>query len=304
MTAGLPCSRIALFACFCGLTAVFAAPLPQTAEVPYLTGRVTDNAEVFSQETRTALTAMVRAHEDPTGDQIAILTLPSLEGGSIEDFAARVFESWKLGRPGEDNGVLIVLSPEDRRLRIEVGPGLRGRITDQAAGRIIRDLMTPRFNRGDFKGGMEEGLRAIIGLLEGNEPPPIAQSETGHSEENGAFEGPDLNLTERILIGAFIFGILGLFTGIGVFTPGVGWFLYLFLIPFWALFPIVVVGTRGALIVLITYLIGYPVAKLLLSLSHWYPKAKADLARKGAARIGGFTVRRKSGLRTPWSSAS
>ena len=100
-----------------------------------------------------------------------------------------------------------------------------------------------------------------------------------------------MSITERILFGAFIFGIIGLFTIIGIVTPGVGWFLYLFLIPFWAMFPIVILGVRGALICLVTYLIIFPVAKLTLKYSDWYQKAQNDMRTKGKASIGGFTVR-------------
>jgi uncharacterized protein len=95
----------------------------------------------------------------------------------------------------------------------------------------------------------------------------------------------------RILLGAFIFGIIGLFTFIGVVTPGfTGWFLYPFLIPFWALFPLVILGGQLTLAVFGVYLLGFPIAKLLLSHSAWYLKAAQDLKSKGRASIGGFTV--------------
>ena len=96
-------------------------------------------------------------------------------------------------------------------------------------------------------------------------------------------------LTERILFGAFIFGIIGLFTVVGVLTPGVGWFLYFFLIPFRAMFPIIIIGTKGTLTSLITYLIAYPAAKLMLKKTPWYQKAAMDLRTKGHASIGGFS---------------
>jgi uncharacterized protein len=105
----------------------------------------------------------------------------------------------------------------------------------------------------------------------------------------------------RILLGAFIFGIIGLFTFLGIVTPGMGWFLYFFLIPFWAMFPIVVVGVRGALACLATYVVGYPVAKLLLRRKAWYVKAAHDLKEKGRARIGGMWVS-SSGSGRGWSS--
>ena len=94
----------------------------------------------------------------------------------------------------------------------------------------------------------------------------------------------------RILLGAFIFGIIGIFTVVGVMTPGVGWFLYVFLIPFWAMFPIIIVGTRGALWLLGTYVVVYPIAKLILSRQPWYLKAASDLKSKGSASIGGFVM--------------
>jgi uncharacterized protein len=274
------------------------------AAVPYLSGRVTDNAEILSAGARERITTLLKAHEAATTNQVAILTVPSLEGESIEEFAVHVFEAWKLGSKGKDNGVLVVVAPNEHRMRIEVGYGLEGTLTDLAAARIIRDVMTPRFKDGDYDAGVEDGVRAIIARLEGTAAEPSVPS--GEPKNSGAakqefFEGPDLPITERILFGAFIFGIIGLFTVIGVLTPGVGWFLYVFLIPFWAMFPIIVVGTKGALILLITYVVGYPIAKLILSHTEWYRKAKEDIRTKGSAQIGGFTIGGSSGG-SSWSS--
>ena len=204
---------------------------------------------------------------------------------------ASVFEAWKLGRKGKDNGVLVIVVPNDRRMRIEVGYGLEGTLTDLVAGRIIRNLMAPRFKEGDFDGGLEAAVKAIIGTLEGSEVPEISDSAAPKANESSGFQidEPDLPLTQRILFGAFIFGIIGLFTVIGVLTPGSGWFLYFFLIPFWAMFPIIVVGTKGALYLLITYVICFPIAKLLIRKTDWYEKANESLRTKGRASIGGFT---------------
>jgi len=269
------------------LTAATAAAL----NVPFLSGRVTDNAEVLNDGTRRSITERLKAHEDRTGDQIAVLTVPSLEGESIEEYAVKVFESWKLGKKGKDNGVLVIVAPKDRRMRIEVGYGLEGTLTDLAAGRIVRNVMTPRFKAGDYNGGIDAGVQAILDLLEKGEA-PAADSGSGEGAKTSPglhIEAPDMTITERILIGAFIFGIIGLFTVIGIVTPGAGWFLYFFLIPFWAMFPIMVVGTSGAFTLLITYLVGFPIAKLMLRNSDWYKKAGADLRAKGRASIGGFT---------------
>ena len=262
------------------------------SDIPYLTGRVTDNAQILSPETRKSLTESLKAHESRTGNQIAVLTVPTLGGGSIEEYAVDVFKAWKLGRKGKDNGILIVVVPNDRRMRIEVGYGLEGTMTDLMAGRIIQNVITPKFKNGDYNGGITEGARAVIEVLEGGKPPVIAGNESVTSGKSGFLnmEEPDLPIMERILIGAFVFGIIGLFTVIGILTPGVGWFLYIFLIPFWAMFPIIIVGTRGAFICLLTYVIVYPAAKLLLKNTKWYKKAKTDLRTKGKASIGGFMI--------------
>jgi uncharacterized protein len=153
-------------------------------------------------------------------------------------------------------------------------------MTDLMAGRIIQHVMTPKFKNGDYDGGISDGVRTVMEVLEGGKLP---------------------DTMERILFDAFIFGIIGLFTIMGIVAPGVGWFLYLFLIPFWAMFPIVILGVKGALICLVTYIIVFPAAKLVLKHSDWYQKAKNDLLTKGKASIGGFTLG-SGGSGTSWSS--
>ena len=259
--------------CLLLLVLLLACSILAQTDIPYLTGRVTDNAQILSPETRQSLTEILKDHEGRTGNQIAVLTVPTLNGESIEEYAVEVFEEWKLGQQGIDNGILIIVVPDDRRMRIEVGYGLEGTFTDGTAGQIIRSIMTPKFKNGDYDGGITEGALAVIDVLEGGELPDMTEA-TGSGKKSNAFQGPDLPLRERILIGAFIFGIIGLFTVVGILTPGVGWFLYVFLIPFWAMFPIVVLGTRGAFICLVTYVIGFPVAKLFMIKSKWYQKAK------------------------------
>jgi uncharacterized protein len=262
------------------------------ADIPFLTGRITDNAQLLSAEAARSLSDSLQAHEKRTGNQIAVLTVPSLDGESIEDFAVRVFESWKLGQKGRDNGVLIIVVPNDHRMRIEVGYGLEGTLTDLLAGRIIRNTMTPAFKNGDYQGGITNGTLAVVHVLEGGALPPADETAASPVKKQGLFhvEGPDLSIMERILFGAFVFGIIGLFTVIGVVTPGFGWFLYLFLIPFWAAFPMVILGPDGGFYCLITYLAGFPAAKLFVRKTDWYLKAREDLRTKGRASIGGLSI--------------
>ena len=271
-------------------------------EVPYLSGRVNDYAQILSEDTKVKLTENLKLHEEQTGDQIAVLTIPSLDGENIEDYANRVFNTWELGQKDRDNGILIVVAPNDRRMRIEVGYGLEPTLTDGMAGQIIRNIMTPHFKNSDYNAGIMDGTLAVISVLEGEQLPDMVNNESGGDSGDSFFDGPDLSFMERILIGSFIFGIIGLFTVIGVLTPGMGWFLYFFLIPFWAMFPIVVLGAKGAFYCLVTYVIGFPIAKLSIKNTSWYKKAKKDMKKKGKASIGGFTLSSSGSSGSSWSS--
>jgi len=286
------------------------AGLAQHVDVPYLTGRVVDNAEILKPDTRRRITDLLRQHEQGTGNQIAVLSTRTLQGESVEEFAVRVFEQWKLGHKGKDNGVLLVVVPQDRRMRIEVGYGLEGALTDAQASRIIRNVIAPRFKEGDYDGGLVQGVTAIIAQIEGNAAPPADGPEQDQarvsSPQEELIKAPDMSLHEKVLFGAFIFGIIGLFTFIGIVTPGVGWFLYFFLIPFWAMFPVVIFGSSITFYILICYLAGFPVAKLLVSRSGVYRKAAEDIKKKGHAKLGGFTVGSSgnSSSGSSWSSGS
>ena len=141
-------------------------------EVPDLTGRVVDTADLLSPQTERVLTAKLRAHEDSTGNQVAVLTIPSLQGAVLEDYSLRVARTWALGQEEFDNGVLLLVARDDREMRIEVGYGLEGALPDVIASRIIRYEITPRFRDGDFDGGVRAGVDAILGAIDGTYTPP------------------------------------------------------------------------------------------------------------------------------------
>lgn len=143
-----------------------AAPL-FALEAPPLTGRVVDSAHVLPASDVDWLTAALKAHEEKTGNQVAVLIIPSLEGESLEEYAHRVATTWKLGQRGTDNGVLLLIAVKERRLRIEVGYGLEGALTDLRSAHIIRDEMVPRFKAGDMPGGVRAGTEAILKTIEG-----------------------------------------------------------------------------------------------------------------------------------------
>src|SRR5262249_20400290 len=159
---------------------------------------------------------------------IAILIVSSLDGTSLEDYSMDVATKWKLGTEKNDNGVLILVAVNDRKMRIEVGRGLEGALTDIQTNRIIRNEMAPAFRRGDYDGGIESAVQSVAAAIGGEY----------NTTDAGTVNEADLDWKTRIFAGLFIFGILGVFTFIALFTRGcAGWGLYVFLIPFYGLFP-------------------------------------------------------------------
>ena len=158
-----------------GLCTVLWAEVP----VPVLTARVTDLTGTLQPAETQALEDRLREFETRKGAQIAVLIVPSTAPDAIEGYAIRVVENWKLGRKGVDDGVLLLVAKNDRRVRIEVGYGLEGVIPDALASRIINEAITPRFKAGDFHGGIAAGVERLMGLIAG-EPLP-APAETSPS---------------------------------------------------------------------------------------------------------------------------
>ena len=134
-------------------------------EFPPLTGRVVDQAAVIPVATRDAIEAKLRDLEDKSGIQLVVATVKSLQGGDIETFANQLFRTWKLGEARKNNGVLLLVAPTERKVRIEVGYGLEGTLTDALAQVIIASAMVPRFKTNDYPGGIERGVDGIISVL-------------------------------------------------------------------------------------------------------------------------------------------
>src|SRR5215813_10673964 len=148
--------------------------------VPPLTGRVVDQTGTLSSGDIAQLTQKLADLQTRKGSQIAVLIVPTTDGEPIEQFALRVAEAWKIGRKKIDDGALLVIAKNDRRLRIEVGYGLEGALTDIASRRIIDEVIVPRFKTGDFAGGVSEGLSRMIGVIDGERlPPPAPEASHG-----------------------------------------------------------------------------------------------------------------------------
>jgi uncharacterized protein len=161
------------------LTLVFALPWSATAQVavPPLQGHVTDLTETFTAEQKATLEQQLTAFEAQKGSQLAVLLVPTTAPEAIEQYAIRVAEQWKLGRKKVDDGVILIVAKNDRSLRIEVGYGLEGALTDLTSKRIISESILPRFKQGDFFGGVVVGIEQIIKVVNGESlPEPTGRS--------------------------------------------------------------------------------------------------------------------------------
>lgn len=183
-------------------------------ELVPLTARVNDTAHMFSQATVAETEAVLAQFEASDSTQIAVLTIPSLEGEVLEEYSIRVVEAWQLGQKSLDNGVLLLITRDDRRLRIEVGYGLEGRLTDLTAGKIITQVIVPRFKQGDFDGGLMAGVEAIIQSVRG---------EFSAVETKYGTQGKEIDPAGFILLMIFIFAFIGkVFHGKKVLAAGAG----------------------------------------------------------------------------------
>ncbi|MBU6481765.1 MAG: TPM domain-containing protein [Nitrospirae bacterium] len=155
-----------MLACVLSLASAVTS-LSFALDVPPLTGRVVDLAHVLPADVAASLANDLEAHETKTSNQVAVLILPSLEGEPLESFSHRVGTTWKLGQKGTENGVLLLVALRERKVRIEVGYGLEGTLTDLRSAHIIRQEIVPRFRSGDLPGGIAAGVHAILGTIEG-----------------------------------------------------------------------------------------------------------------------------------------
>jgi len=154
--------------------------------VPVLKQRVTDLTSTLDATQIQALNARLAAFESGKGSQIAVLLVPTTQPEAIEQFSMRVAEAWKLGRKGVDDGVLLLIAKDDHKLRIEVGYGLEGVLNDATAKRIVSDVITPYFKRGEFYPGIDAGVSAIIKVVEGEPLPPPSRRESSNASGSGS----------------------------------------------------------------------------------------------------------------------
>jgi uncharacterized protein len=191
-------SLLALLLCWAG--AAFA-----DVAVPPLTGRVVDQTGTLSSSDISSLTQTLKNLELRKGSQVAVLIVPTTAPETIEQYSIRVAEAWKIGRRKIDDGALLVVAKDDHRLRIEVGYGLEGALTDVTARRIIDEVITPKFRSGDFAGGIAAGVERIIGVIDG-EPLPAPKPEASHGQNFDDWIGFFNPLNPFTIFGVYIIG--------------------------------------------------------------------------------------------------
>lgn len=169
-------------------------------EVPAFTARVIDQTQTLTVQEQAAFEAKLKSFEETKGSQIAVLIVPTTQPEAIEQYAIRVVDVWKVGREKVDDGLLLLIAKEDRKVRIEVGYGLEGAVTDLYAKRVINEIITPKFRQGDFAGGVDGALNALIGLVDG-EPLPAPSAR----KVDSAFLE---NLLPLLLFGGMISGMV------------------------------------------------------------------------------------------------
>lgn len=249
--------------------------------VPELWGqRVHDDAHALKQETVDQLEKELKVYEDSTSNQVAILIVQSLDGDVLEEYSLRVAEKWKLGKKDKDNGVFLLVAVDDHKMRIEVGRGLEGVLTDAQSSRIIRNEIAPKFRRGDYDEGVKAGINGIVKAI------------AGEYSANDADGFGELSLWAKLLISLGITLFVSIFAFIGLIVPrGIGWGIYLFLMPFYALFPMMPFDLNYWYVPLGIYAVFFPILKKWIGTKSWVKKIG-----KGGS---GF-----SGKGSSWSSTS
>jgi uncharacterized protein len=226
--------------------------LAALVDVPQFSARVVDLTQTLSTTERAALEDKLRAFEEAKGSQIAVLFVPTTQPEAIEQFAIRVADQWKVGRKDVDDGLLILIAKDDRKMRIEVGYGLEGAIPDLYAKRIISETMTPYFKRADFAGGVNAAVNQLIGLINGETlPVPVKRNANSAQLENFLplllFGGMVSGMMLRSIFGTFLgsafngglVGMVVFFIGLSLLGAGV-----LGIIAF--IFTMMMGGGRGA----------------------------------------------------------
>lgn len=239
--------------------------------VPQLSGRVNDYADLISPGAESRIDEVLTKLEQDKGAQVVVLTIDSLQGEQLEEYSLKVAETWKLGREEEDDGALLLVAKNDRKMRFEIGYGLEPVLSDVMTTRIRNQILQPSFRAGDFDGGIERAVGAIDGLIRGTStlPPPTAS-------------GSQSELPPRM------FGVLWLlflipFVLVVVGTNPFQWFLYFFLVPFVGVGGVTAINPEAGPFLVVLWLIAAPIVWSFFGRR----KKKQKRGRRRSGRAGG-----------------
>ena len=212
------------------LSGAAQAEVPQAeVSVPPLNARVTDLTATLDAQQSQALESRLAAFETKKGAQLAVLIIPTTQPEAIEQFAMRVVEAWQLGRKGVDDGALLLVAKDDRVLRIEVGYGLEGALNDATAKRIIAEIITPFFKRGEFYAGIDAGTAAMMKVIDGEPLPPPQRAAASGSYDIESLLFVAFGLV--VVVGGMLRALLGRFPAALLMGGGLGVLAWLTVAP-------------------------------------------------------------------------
>ncbi len=218
--------------------------------VPALSAHVTDTVGLLPEDRRQALESQLVQLEKYKGAQLAVLIVSTTRPEPIESYSLRVAEAWRLGRKGVDDGVLFVIARDDRRMRVEIGYGLEGAVPDAIAKRIVAEVVAPRFKAGDFPGGIEAGVAALVAQIKGEAlPAPTPNAAGADDQQMGLEEALVLGIIFTLVVGSVLKAIFGRLLGSTIAAGIVG-------VGAWTLTSVLLVGAVGAVLAFIFSLVA------------------------------------------------
>jgi uncharacterized protein len=224
------------------------AEVPQTeVSVPPLSARITDLTATLDAQQTQSLESRLAAFEVKKGAQLAVLIIPTTQPETIEQFAMRVVETWKLGRKGVDDGALLLVAKNDRALRIEVGYGLEGALNDATTKRIVADIITPYFKRGEFYAGIDAGTAAMMKVIDGEPLPPPKRAAASGSYDIESLLFVAFGLV--VVVGGMLRALLGRFPAALLMGGALGLLAWVMIA---SLFAALLVGIMAFLFVLLS----------------------------------------------------
>ncbi len=244
----LPPDKVWLTSLIAVLWLLFVPWAAAEVAVPPLKARVTDLTGTLQPEQMAGLQQTLQVFENRKGSQIAVLIVPTTQPETIEQYAIRVADAWKLGRKGVDDGVLLLIARNDRKLRVEVGYGLEGAIPDAVAKRIVSEIITPHFKQEDYYGGIQAGVERIIKVIDGESLP---EKKLSRSKDGGGVSGDWLAIgfVLAVVLGGAMRALLGPFVG-GLVAGSVA------VVVAWLLFASLLMALVAGLFVFIFTLLG------------------------------------------------